>query len=463
MHRRNIYAAALVLAALLPAAALAELPKVVVVPYAAAEGATEQMAQRFTQTLQEQLKTRTDLAVATAPSSSPRGKAEAAAKAPKASPDAAPTLDAGRKAFADLKFDEAFEKLKKGIELSLADPATADYPKILGAQLELAVAAFRLGEEREAAAALLTLARWAPQTDVSAYPPVFIREWEKAKKKAEKQGKHLLTVDGPPGATAFVDGTDLGMVPVEEQVVAGTHHVKLEGPKGERWGQAVEVKGAPVKVKGVFSGQVDKPGAAPSEPRLGATLDAKAAEKLAAWCGAAGADFALVGVVWRSSETELSVASAVYWTRKEGFAPLAVATFPEGSYGAEEATKVLDKLAARVEMFGPTLPLPHALVPKGAAKPPADDYAVATVKDRPTPKPSPDAAKPRLVPDDTEDEKQVPIDEPPPEVSAGGGSGAVKWVILAVGVAAAAGAGIGTYFIVSNATKPVTGTVSATW
>jgi PEGA domain len=427
------------------------------------DGATEQQAKKFTKELEDQLKNRTDLSLVAAPSTSPRGKAEAAAKAPRASPEAAAALEAGKKAYADLKFDEATEKLKKGLELSLQDPASVDWPRLHEAQLELAVSAFRLGEEKDAAAALLTMARWNPATDVSSFPPVFQREFEKAKKKLEKLGKQILAVDGPPGATAFIDGRDLGMVPVEETVAAGTHYVKVEGAKGEKWGQAVEVKAAAVKVKGVFTGSPEKPSAPAVEPKMSSTLDQKVTEKLAAWCGSTGADFAVVGVVWRSSATELSVASAVYWTRKEGFAPLATGMFPEGAAGGEHAARMLDKLVERVEMFGTTLALPHALQPKGAAKGlGGDEVAVATVRDRPTPAPRPqDAAQPELVPKPADD-RQVPIDEPPPEVKTEMSTTA-KVVLIISGVVVAAGAGVGTYFIVSNATKPVTGTVTATW
>lgn len=462
MHRINTARALVLLAAFGPLASFAQ-PKVVVVPFAAGDGATEQLAKKFTKELEDQLKARQDLVLVGAPAASPRAKAEAAAKAPRSSAaEAASALEAGKKAYEALELSEAVEKLKKGIELSLADPATADWPKLHAGQLSLAVALFRLGEEREAANALLTLARWNPGADVSSYPPVFQLQFDKAKKKLEKQPKQLLAVDGPPGSTAFIDGRDLGMVPAEESVPVGMHYVKVEGAKGEKWGQAVKVEAAPVKVKGVFTGAPDKPSAAPTEPRLSATLDSKAAEKLAAWCGATGADFAVVGVVWRSSDTELGVASAVYWPRKEGFAPLGTASYPEGGSGAEHATRMLDALAARVEMFGATLALPHALMPKGAGKASGDEVTVATVRERPTPAPRPaDAAKPELTPQPGDDSK-IPIDEPPPEVKTEM-STATKVILIIAGVAVAAGAGVGTYFIVSSATKPVTGTVTATW
>lgn len=461
MHRFNTVARALLLAALVPATVWAEGPKVVVVHFAAGEGATEQQAKKFTKELEDQLKARGDFTLATAPSASPRGKAEATAKATKQHPDAVPTMEAGKKAYADFNFIEAAEKLKKGIELTLQDPPSIDWPRLIEAQLDLAVASFRNGEEKEAAAALTTLARWAPATDVSSFPPVFQTQFEKAKKRLEKAGKVTLTVDGPSGATAFINGRDLGMVPVEESVAPGTHYVKVEGnlKQGQRWGQAVAVTAA-TKVKAVFpaGGTPDAPAAIPVEPRLGVVLDGKSAEKLSQWCGATGADFAIVGAVWRHSDTELGVASVVYWPRKEGFASLSVGTYPEGGTAGPEAVKALDKLAERLEMFGTTLPLPHQLLPRTVARAGGDDVTVATVRDRPTPV---QKDKPRLVPQD-DGQQQIPVDEPPPEVKTEM-STAAKVVLIVGGVVLAAGIGVGTYFVVSNATRPVTGTVTATW
>lgn len=167
---------------------------------------------------------------------------------------AAALFTAGQKALSDLKFEEAAQSLSKGVEAALSDPAQADYPSALEALVSIAVAYFRLGEEKKAQEALLELARLSLDYKlVSGFPPVFLRELEKAKKKVQKGGQGLLTVDGPPGSTAFIDGRDLGMVPVEEKLPLGTHYVKVEGARGERFGQQVEVKGTGARVTGAFA------------------------------------------------------------------------------------------------------------------------------------------------------------------------------------------------------------------
>ncbi len=153
------------------------------------------------------------------------------------------------------------------------------------ALVSIAVAQFRMGEEKGAQAALGTIARLdaAYKLPEGKFPPVFVREFEKAKKKVEKAAKGSISVDGPPGATAFVNGRDLGMVPaVDENLAIGTHHVVVEGTRGERFGQTVEVKGGTVKVRGVFSG-AGSSAASPSasvtapDPRVSATLDSESA------------------------------------------------------------------------------------------------------------------------------------------------------------------------------------------
>src|SRR6185436_21120300 len=88
----------------------------------------------------------------------PAVKAPPGGKSSKPSPEATLALETGKKLLADLKFDEAAPALKKGIELSLQDPATADYPAVLEAHISLAVSLFRMGDEGEAQKVMLALA-----------------------------------------------------------------------------------------------------------------------------------------------------------------------------------------------------------------------------------------------------------------------------------------------------------------
>ena len=474
MRRRGFNAALLAaLSGLLGAAgAWAEKPRVVVVPYGAVEGATAADAAAFEKALVEALRQRDpELTLVPAPGAKPREEKKKdeppAARAPKANPEALQALEAGFKAYADLKLEDAVTAIERGLELSLQDPANADWAKVLDAHVTLAVAAFRLGEEKKAQVALTTLARLSPAYELAAgFPPVFVREWEKSKKRAEKGGRQPLVVEGPAGATAFIDGRDLGMVPVDEQVPLGTHYVKVEGARGERFGQVVEVKaGASTKVKANFA---DKGGAAPApapvaaavvaDPKVSASVDAAGLERIAKWTQAAGADFALVGVVWRTGERELSAGTALYWTRKDGLAEMPQVTWSLGQAGPSVVAKIIDKLSERIESFGTTVALPHALLPS-AANP---DAVAAKDPDAPDVATPSRPTDPRLLPDGTRmgTAPLGQVDDRPVEVAS---SGPPKWIWIIVGVGLAAGAGVGTYFIVSSATRPVTGTVTATW
>ena len=56
---------------------------------------------------------------------------------------------------------------------------------------------------------------------------------KRAQRRVEKAARGTLAVDGPSGSTVFLNGRDLGMVPVQqEDVPAGTQYVRVEGPHG---------------------------------------------------------------------------------------------------------------------------------------------------------------------------------------------------------------------------------------
>jgi hypothetical protein len=226
------------------------LPKIVVIPFTPGIGASENNTSKFTKIVSDELKERSDdFEVVDGVAIKTEKPAAAAAESPNKktsgpNPLALSSLEDGKKAFDELRFDEALPLLKKGIELSLADCANVDFENLSEMYVKVAASAFRLGEEKEAKTNLFDLARLNPKYELTpGYPPVFQREFDKAKVRAEKQPKGQLIIEGPSGATAFLDGRDLGMVPVtEEGVSAGTHYVKVEGSKSEKFGQAVELK-----------------------------------------------------------------------------------------------------------------------------------------------------------------------------------------------------------------------------
>lgn len=460
----------------------AEKPKLVLVPFAAGEGATEAAAGRFLSLVRDELKTRGDLVeLVAAPSTKPAAvaapeKPVAGKKAPSA--EATGAMEAGKKAYDELRLEDAVPSLRKGIEAMLQDPATADYEGVTDAYVKLAAAAFRLGEEKDAKAALNDLARFSPDfTLPPGFPPVFQREFDKAKKRLEKQPRGQVSIEGPAGSTAYFDGRDLGMVPVmEENVPAGLHYVKVEGPKGERFGQAVEVKGALVRVKASFGGSTERAPvvakAAVADPGIAALVDEATQGRLSAYAKAVNADFALVGYVYKTSDSQLTAGTALYSAKKGAFSSLPPVTFDTDVLTANtEAFKVGDEVTRRLTSFGASASLPLNLASRAAKA------GTTTVAAADTPKnvdpdevvaATPTAKKVVLVPKEPPRVEQPPIAEvepPPPDEPKPGEvkSGVPAWVWVVTGVAVAAGAGVGGYFAVTELTKPVTGTVTATW
>lgn len=456
--------------------AVAEKPRVVVVPFATGEGATDKAASKFGALVSDELKSRTDaVEVVAPPVTKPAPEKAAGKKGPSA--EAVASLDTGRKAFDDLRFDEAIPALKKGVELMLADPVTADFEVVQDALVKIAASNFRNGEEKEAKAALAELARLAPGYALPAgYPPVFQREFEKAQKRVEKLPRGQIVIEGPSGATAFLDGRDLGMVPAtEENVVGGTHYVRVDGTRGEKFGQVVEVKGQSVKVKAAFGAPPDRaPVNMVPNPNVTAMVDEGMAQRLTAYCKAAGADFALIGLVYRISDTQFSAGTALFAARRSAFAQLAPVSFDVEVLTANtEAFKLADELLKRTASLGSPVNAPFTLVAKKpqavvAAKveptktdPTGDDLTVAAPerktkvvlqpKDRVLDKPA-----------NVVDVEEPPQDQPPPEQPVAK-AGVPVWAIIVIGGVVAAGAGVGAYFGIREATRPVTGTVTASW
>lgn len=460
---------------LVAAPALAQKPRLVVVPFSTGDGATDKAAGKFSALMSDELKSRSDAVDVVAPpvTKAPEKVTSSSKKGP--NPEALSSLETGRKAFDDLRFDEAIPALKKGLELMLAEPATADFEVIQDALVKVAAANFRTGEEKEAKAALLDLARLAPGYALPpGYPPVFQREFEKAQKRLDKQPRGQVVIEGPAGATAFIDGRDLGMVPAtEENVAAGLHYVKVEGGRGERFGQIVDVKGALAKVKASFGAAPERvPVNMVQNPNVSTTVDEGMAQRLGAYCKAAGADFALIGVVARVSDTQLSAGTALFSAKRSAFVQLPAATFDVEVLTANtESFKLADEVLKRTAAFGSPAAPPFSLLSKKT-------QAVAVTKVEPTKvDPSGDEinvaaperkSKPVLEPRRRVLDKPANVvdDEPPPppqEEQPTAKSGVPVWVWVVVGGAVVAGGGVGAYFGIREATRPVTGTVTASW
>lgn len=458
--------------------------KVVVVPFAAGDGASETASGKFNALFLEELKTRGDVLEvmpnpATKAATPPPAATPSAAGAKGPSAEATAAMESGKKAFDDLRFEDAVTNLRKGIDAMLADPATADYEGVTDAYVKLAAAAFRMGEEKDAKTALLDLARFAPSYVMPpGFPPVFQREFEKAKKRLDKQPKGTISIEGPPGSTAYVDGRDLGMVPVlEENVPAGAHYVKVEGSKNDRFGQVVQVNNGLVKVKASFGSSegggarsVIKQQAGVADPAIGANVDAETQNRLIAYAKAAGADYAFIGYVYKTSDSQLTAGTALFSLKKTQFATLTPVSFDTDVLTANtEAYKLADELSKKLMSLGTPAPLPINLAVKPKTAGTGGNTVAKTDKptndDLDTTGPKSGGKKVILLPNPDKKDPDVVVDpevkDPDPGTKVADSKPVWPWIL--VGVALAAGAGVGIGVGVAEATRPVTGTVTATW
>jgi len=459
----------------------ADAPKVVLVPLLAGDGADAASAEKFTRLLRDELAAR-DEALQLFPmpgGEAPSRKGAPAAKADDGDSAAAAQkgvglIEAGQEALGELRFDEAVSKLKAGIEAQLAAPAYAVFEKVKEAQLSLAQACFRTQDDRGTKEAFAALARLDPafSLEEGRFPPAFASELEKARKRLAKQGKGTVTVDGPQGSTAFLDGRELGGVPATAEVPLGMHYVRVDGPSGERFGQGLDLQGREGKVRAVFTGGGARAAAPSAEdgPFSTPVLDANAVYRMVQLCKAAGARFAVVGLVYQSSGSQLTANTAVFSVQKQGFAVLKPQPFDAEFLTANvDAYKLGSQVAELLKEFPAPSPLPHSLAGKASAAMPSDapvdvEVKVATRESgKPAPLPNPRSAGDRVVypPATPAPYETGPLPPKGPAVSQQeGGVAWWVWALVGVGVAGAVG---GAAYGITQATKPVTGTVTATW
>jgi hypothetical protein len=439
------------------------VPRVVILPLVRADGAPERSEHRFADLLFEELSGRSDeLQVIRTP------VARTPARPAAAPADGRAAVDEGQRLLADLKFEPAANALRLGLEGMALSVATLDFDVLVEGYVSLAVAAFRMGDEEGAQAALLSVVRVAPSYRLpeGRYPPIFVREFDKARRRAEKLPRGTLVVEGPAGASVFIDGQPQGLVPVSvDELPAGRHFVKVEGTRGERFGTAVEVKAGVQRVRAAF-----ERGAAGHLAGGGLLLDEATLAATDAAVRAAGAQYGLVGIVLRSADHQLSAATAVYSTAARGFAVLDRRAVDIELLTAQvEVFKLADQISDTIGRFPGPIALPVDLA-QGARFKAAGRVAVHPQKDvelapvrksaltpNVTAQPDPTVAAVRGL-DGQHHPDVAPDTHPGPSAK-----GAVPWWVwglVGAGVAAAAG---GTYYGVTEASKPVTGTVTARW
>lgn len=358
-------------------------------------------------------------------------------------------LDKGGRLFTERRFDAAASTLQKGIEAALASPAQVDFSRVLESLVSLASAQLRLGNDERAQTTLTSLARFAPdyKLETAKFPPVFVREFERAKKKVDRSTRVELAVSGPKDAKVTVDGRSVGLAPWSEKLPSGTHAVVVESA-GQRWGQSVELR-SPTSLVGVFA----SPGVETVGPELGLAEQDALADVAKGTKSRAVLVFALTG----RGEAYLKGGAAVYLPERNGFRRLtSFETNASGLLSEAVLKTLLDGVADSLQSTTvPLTPMPIDLL----EPPPTVLRAMPTD----TPKRSvttPSASATGRVASSTPLQPQGPVTRDDGEISEGGGIPWWVWTLGAVGVAAAAGA---TVYGVKQANEPVTGTVNARW
>jgi hypothetical protein len=373
-------------------------------------------------------------------------------------------LSAGRAALAELRFSEASKKLKKALDWLLADPARTDFEWAKEAYLLLSVASFRMGEERLSELAMGSLFRIEPDFELGTnYPPVFIREFEKSRARQKRLSTQELQVEGPEGATAYLNGKPLGPVPaVARQLAPGTHYVKVEGEYGETFARAVDVRAGENRVRASFASPGVRPRPLPA-PTLAQGLTSETLALAAQYTKAAGADHALMGVLYRQDE-RLMLAPILYGARRQAFFALTAREFPgDGANVQAQLSNLCEEVLELLQGTPPPVELPYALTPfsrpvvarpEPVVAPPAPRRVLIPGESLPAPSPSPILAKATTRPSPPFEVEPAVLPPRPSPVS--------PWVWVAVGVGLAA-VGVGAYYGYTLAQQPVRGTVTAQW
>jgi hypothetical protein len=433
-------------------ATAAERPRLAVLPLAASEAELDPPARRLSAQLAQRLGRRVELELVTV--AAPLGTRSEGRAA----------LEEGRRAWEGLRFEEAVAALRRGLAVTLAEPATVEVPELAQAWALLAGSLFRMGQEREAKQALLELCRLAPGATLPpGFPPVFQGELERARRRVAKLPRGRLALAGPAGATVFLDGRAMGRLPLAlGSLSVGAHLLQVEGPRGGRFGQLVEVAAGVTRVQVMLAATVAAP-----EPRPGLVIDEAALEQLLAWARGAGLDWVLVGAVGLGPDRGVEARTALISTERGTFAALApVALDADAARGELQAgalgEAVLEAVLRRPRSAEPVTP-PLILAsrvrgPLVASGPSSDELEPIA--------PRRGEAGLALVP--PEAPAAAPAAVVAATVPAPGPVAAVRpavpvWVWVAAGAVVAAGAGVGGYFGYRAATRPVSGTVTASW
>lgn len=412
--RRTGFWAAAALAALPVPAAAAEGPTVLLLPFANLYGtSSRQTGERLAEMLRAELDQNDALRVVGAESGAP---ARPAARRPSRVPrsgTAVPRNDRAlgqiRRDLADareflrtLKFKQAADLAASALQQMESNHAHVDFDEFVAAHLDLAVAQFRIGKERDGERTLAIVARLEPHRTLgNDFPPVFQRIFDAIKRRLSAQAKGAIRIESnPSGASTVVDGRDVGQTPIlVKDLIPGFHFVKLTQGGTVGFAAKVDVAAADVArlTPDLGAGSVaeaEEPAPPTSAGRGGAaaaavvaalannTLDDAVLNKATDAASAAAADFVVLGGVHRAGEN-LIASAHLFDVRKQRLCPLVRVSLDPDLLGAGlEIYKLGSDLAGK--LFGCEGELVPAKVARDAATPEAVERSEISASRRPT-------------------------------------------------------------------------------
>ena len=258
-------------------------------------------------------------------------------------------------AMEEKRFAEARGFFKKAITIALAQPERANFGQIFDAYVAWAVASIQDGDEEEARAALRALAKLAPNYVLPKdLPPVFKREFERAKHSANKLPRGSISIETPEGALVFLNGQPVGIAPVVlPNLPRGTHYISMEGDHFDiRFGQVVELRSAQAQVRGILKKTVIRlPPNYVADPALTPFLDAEALDRLEPLAENLGAAFVLVGFIKELEPGYFNLSMTLFHAQRRCFLSLAPIGFSKNLVGKSFLGKrVSDAIMQRVRL-----------------------------------------------------------------------------------------------------------------
>lgn len=371
--------AALLLAALAPAAASADTTRVVVLPYAPLyESIPRATGEQIAETFEEGLRGKSSIELRSLPS----GKVEASTKAATDEQKAAiiearGDLERARGLLARRRVKPALDGFEAVIQ-KIKDNAIAleNTEVLVEALMRRAAALFLMGREAEAEtgpileALVLNPALVLDEGD--GYGPPFIELVEKVRQGAlAERGWGELRVDTtPPGALVWVDGRDALTSPVRVSgVVPGTHYISIKLPSVDTYTEVVEItKDDLYRISpDEEASPAEGPVAALVSHLIKNQIDAEATAQLGAIAQSAQADVVVFGGAFADG-AEMGIVSFVYSASENAVAPLQRITLNREMLGATiEINRVSTEFLERLPSIGEPVALPSPLAAQAQA------------------------------------------------------------------------------------------------